>query len=83
MVLHQHRVGDIALTVNKQAEDRILEMVFQPHEKSQQAHPLDPQKGGMSYGGLPVVQSIQLSTHISSMGIDAICAQQCQLIMAR
>ena len=33
--------------MNKQTEDKILEMLLHVHEKSTGAHPLDPQKGGV------------------------------------
>ena len=57
--------------MNKQTEDKILEMLLEVHEKSTGAHPLAPQNDGVEWwikrcGGLR-----SLRTQISHLGIDA------------
>ena len=42
--------------MNKQTEDKILEMLLHVHEKSTGAHPLDPQKDGVEWGLSVVVE---------------------------
>ena len=62
--------------MNKQTEDKILEMLLHVHEKSTGAHPLDPQKDGVEWWIKRCGGTRSLRTQISYMGIDAHSAEE-------
>ena len=62
--------------MNKQTEDKILEMLLHIHEKSTGAHPLDPQKDGVEWWIKRCGGTRSLRTQISYMGIDAYSAEE-------
>ena len=62
--------------MNKQTEDKILEMLFHVHEKSTGAHPLDPQKDGVQWWIKRCGGTRSLRTQISYMDVDAYSAEE-------
>ena len=62
--------------MNKQTEDKILEMLLHVHEKSTGAHPLDPQKDGVEWWIKRCGGTRSLRTQIRYMGIDAHFAEE-------
>ena len=62
--------------MNKQTEDKILEMLLHVHEKSTGDHPLDPQKDGVEWWIKRCGGTRSLRTQISYMGVDAHSAEE-------
>ena len=62
--------------MNKQKEDKMLEMLPHIQEKSTEAHPLDSQKGGVEWWIQRGGGSGFVITQISYIGIDADCAEE-------
>ena len=62
--------------MNKQTEDKILEMLLHVHEKSTGAQPLDPQKDGVEWWSKRCGGTRSLRTQISYMGTDAHSAEE-------
>ena len=62
--------------MNKQTEDKILEMLLHTHEKSSGAYSLDPQKDGVQWWIKCCGGSRSLRTQICYMGIDAYSAEE-------
>ena len=61
--------------MNKQMEDRILEMLYHMHDKSKGPHPLDPTIEGVKWWSARC-GSTALKQQISYMGIDAASAEE-------
>ena len=62
--------------MNKQTEDKILEMLLHVHQKSTGAHPLDPQKDGVQWWIKRCGGTRPLRTQIGYMGVDAYSAEE-------
>ena len=62
--------------MNKQTEDKILEMLLHIHEKSIWAHPLGPKLDGVQWWIKCCSVSRLMRLHISCIGIDAYSAKE-------